>query len=120
MYRSIYMSSNGYAEELVQKLFNAYSIGAYLNTFDLQVIRQHNSSLVNVSSLVDDIITFKGLPVTLSFTTKLKLDNNLPIGSIRFEAKHPDYRLLFADNRLPSNRLERIAILTEAGEYLAI
>ena len=112
--------SNGYAEELTQKLFNAYSIGAYLNTFDLQVIRQHNNALVNVSSLVNDVITFKGLPVTLSFTTILIVDNNLPIGSIRFEGRHPDYRLLFADNQLSSRRLERIAIISEAGQYLSI
>jgi hypothetical protein len=113
-------NSNGYAEALIQKIFDGYSAYAYLNFHDTLILKKESSLLTNVYSLEDNVITFRGLPVTISFKTTLLRDNNLPNGSIRFQEKHPDYKLLFCDNRLPSGRIEKIALITEQGEYIAI
>lgn len=113
-------SQNGYAEELIQKIFDAYSVYAYINPHDALILKKESSLLTNVYSLEEDVITFRGLPITVSFKTTLLRDNSLPNGSIRFQEKHPDYKLLFCDNRLPSGRIEKIALITEQGEYIAI
>lgn len=113
-------NSNGYAEALIQKIFDGYSAYAYLNFHDTLVLKKESSLLTNVYSLEEDVITFRGLPVTISFKTTLLRDNNLSNGSIRFQEKHPDYKLLFCDNKLPSGRIEKIALITEQGEYIAI
>lgn len=113
-------SQNGYAEELIQKIFDAYSVYAYINSQDALILKKESSLLTNVYSLEEDVITFRGLPITVSFKTTLLRDNSLPNGSIRFQEKHPDYQLLFCDNKLPSGRIEKIALITEHGEYIAI
>ena len=120
MSTAIYGMQNGYAEYLIQKIFDAYSANAYLNSHDIQALKKEGTLLTNVYSLEDNVITFRGMPITVSFQTALLKDNSLPNGTIRFLGKHPDYQLLFADNKLPSGRIERIALITENGQYLAI
>ena len=117
---AVYRMQNGYAEQLIQKIFDAYSAHAYLNIYDIQYLKREATSLTNVYSLEDNTITFRGMPITVSFKTALIKDNSLPNGTIRFSGKHPDYQLLFADNQLPTGRIERIALITENGEYIAI
>lgn len=112
--------TNGYGEQLGKKIFDAYSSRAYLNIYDIQVLKKFGNRLTNIYSLVGNTITFRGQPVTLSFKTELIQDDNLPNGQIRFEGKHSDYTILFIDSKLDSNRLEKIALLTEDGQYLAL
>lgn len=112
--------TNGYGEQLAQKIFDAYSSRAYLNFYDIQVLRKLGTQLTNVHSLTNNTITFRGQTVTISFKTELIQDDKLDKGQIRFEGKYPDYTILFIDSKLPSNRLEKIALITEGGEYLAL
>lgn len=112
--------TNGYGEQLSQKIFDAYCSKAYLNSYDLQVLRKWQSRLTNIHSLINNTITFRGQTVTISFKTELIQDDKLANGQIRFEGKHPDYTILFIDSKLESNRLEKIALLTEDGQYLAL
>jgi hypothetical protein len=120
MSTAIYGMQNGYAEQLVQKIFGAYSEYAYLNSQGIHALKREGTLLTNVSSFDDNVLTFTGMPITLSFRTTLIKDNSLPNGAVKFSGKHPDYRLLFADNQLPSGRIERIALITENGQYIAI
>lgn len=112
--------TNGYGSELGQKIFDAYCSRAYLNSYDIQVLKKVGNAVNNIHSLIGNTITFRGQTVTISFKTELIQDDKLANGQIRFEGKHPDYTILFIDSKLPSNRLERIALLTEDGQYLAL
>jgi hypothetical protein len=112
--------TNGYGEQLGQKIFDAYCSRAYLNSYDIQVLKKVGNKVTNIHSLINNTITFRGQTVTISFKTELIQDDSLANGQIRFEGKHPDYTILFIDSKLPSNRLEKIALLTEDGQYLAI
>lgn len=112
--------TNGYGEQLGQKIFDAYCSRAYLNSYDIQVLKKVGNKVTNIHSLINNTITFRGQTVTISFKTELIQDNSLDNGQIRFEGKYPDYKLLFIENKLPSKRIENIALITEGGEYIAI
>lgn len=112
--------SNGYAVALIQTIFDNYSSVVYINSYDILALKRFVPGLSYVDFISNNKLRFKGPTVTISFDVTLVEDNKQPNGSLRFEGKLPDYKLLFADSRLPSGRLEQIALITEEGEYLAI
>jgi len=112
--------SNGYAGQLVQEIFDNYSARVFISPYDILVLKRFVPNFANVSLVGQNKLRLKGPTVTISFEAELIEDKTRPQGSLRFEGKYPDYKLLFIENKLSSRRIETIALITERGEYIAI
>jgi hypothetical protein len=110
---------NGYAEELIKKIYEGYAFKAYLSAYSIQSIRNSNNTLSFVSSLQRNTIYFKPLR-NISFVTEMIEDSNIKDGDVRFENRYPILTVLTSQNKLDSNRLDVFTIITEQNEYLAI
>lgn len=112
--------ANGYAAQLTQKIFDSYSAKVFLNAYDLLVLKKFVPTSSQARFVGNNKLKLVGPTVTVSFITELIEDSTRANGSLRFEGKYPDYKLLFIDDRLPSNRIQLSGLLTEGGEYLAL
>lgn len=109
---------NGYAEELIKKIYDAYSSRVYLSAYDKQALINVGNLLSYVSSFNSNLITFQP-PNGVRFTTEMIEEKRTP-GDLRFEGKHPIFNLLASSNRLPSKRLVTFALITEDGKFISI
>jgi len=112
--------TNGYSNQLIQKIFDSYSAKVFLNPYDLLVLRKFVPTSPQARFIANNKLKLVGPTVTVSFITELIEDSTRANGSLRFEEKHPEYKLLFIDDKLPSNRIQLSGLLTEGGEYLAL
>lgn len=116
----MYFQTNGYALKLSEKIFNSFSSKVYLNSHDLHILQKFKEELSHIKFIGNNLVKFTGPKITLELSCELILDNNRTNEDLRFEGKYPTQNLLFIDSKLPSNRLENIALITENGKYIIL
>ena len=114
---------NGYGSNLIDQIFNGYSSRTFIHLQDLMTIR---TQVWDYPVKVDFFQTSEGLfarlqadQVSLSFTTQL-IQENRPIGTVRFEGRLNSYKILFVDKIIREVYIPVIALITENGFYIAV
>lgn len=114
---------NGYASGLIDQIYNGYSSKTFIHPHDLMAIR---TQAWDYPVKVEFFQTSQGLfarlqtgSVSLSFTTQF-IEENRPIGTVRFEQPLSTYKILFVDQVVRQSYLPSIALITENGLYIAV
>jgi hypothetical protein len=112
--------TNGYAGQLIDKIFESYAAKVFINSYDVLVLRRFvpdsgKAVFVNSSRLR---LNSRGL--VPSFEIDLMVDARQSQGSLRFEGQYEPPNLLASSNILPGNRLESFALIGENGDFLIL
>lgn len=114
---------NGYASNIIDKIYNGYSAKTFINSHDLMAIR---TQAWDYPVKVEFFQTSQGLfarlqtgSVSLSFTTQL-IEEHRASGTVRFEQPLSTYKILFVDQTVRQSYLPSIALITENGLYIAV